>query len=113
MAVGLNRSGAPQLFFVYAGAFSSRGSRLEARAGKPSGSLKTGQSALIAANGTDSLIDIASPLISFAPRERRFHPARSDPLTLRWKKKREKKKKNPFYLSLSVIDWSRKRKGLG
>lgn len=46
-----------------------------------------GQSALIAANGTDRLINIMSLLISFTLRKKHSACIRwSDPLTLRWKK---------------------------
>lgn len=60
-----------------------------------SGSLKTGQSALIAANGTDSLINITSLLISFTLRKK--HSAFicwSDTLTLH-----RREGGGPFYLS--------------
>lgn len=58
-------------FFRLHGNIEDTGVGLEARTGKLNWSLKMGQSALIAANGTEWLINIMSLLISFTLRKKR------------------------------------------
>lgn len=84
-------------FFCLHGNIEDTGVGLEARTRKLNGSLKMGQSALIAANGTEWLINIMSLLISFTLRKK--HSAcicwfGSTDFTLRVEKK-------GFYLSCS------------